>query len=222
MLMLAACAGGQVNKNVTFDRTSENGLVIVGLTTPADPWRTAPQLVWSSYETDSAKLGPDYKRVRHRSDEDVIDFLNAANLFLSDSGGHNFLVFSIPPGTWVLEQIHAWRRHQTGYSISSGIYTPTYDDTLIQTILRSNAHAFTVETGEAIYVGELVITDTGGLHIRRDEDDLDSAKEHMAEYTSVSSPLVYRPLEEAAFTCAAIVKLGIIPFCEPKAEGPLP
>ena len=98
-LMLAACVGGQVNKDVTFDRTSEIGLVIVGLTTPADPWRTGPQLVWSSYETDSAKLGPDYKRVRHRSDKYVLDFLNAANFFLSDSGGHKFLVFSRPPDT---------------------------------------------------------------------------------------------------------------------------
>jgi len=218
LLVLAACAGGQINKNESFDSSDERALVLLGVSTTHNGQRSIPLLVWSSYDRATRSLGVSWKSVSHRADEDAIDFANASMLFFADMGGNNMYAFLVPPGTYVLEQVRATRRWSTGGYYSSGVWYPTYDHKRLQNVLKDASYSFTVEAGKANYVGEISISRLDTLAVRRRPDVPDNALARLADFPEVTAELVYRPMTPASFTCGTMIEIHGKFYCPPKDD----
>lgn len=208
--LLAACSRGQISRDTTFDAQSEDGLVVLGLTTNSQVDRNPPILFWTAYNAAVGELGPDYKIVSERTD-DADAQLDPARLLYEDPGGHRFLVFALPAGTWILERIF--------FTVEETLVEPyTVDD-----VLDENTVMITVGSGDAVYVGEIVYHRTRTtLKLQLGTSDLAAARAHIKGYPGVNAGLTERAMQVTSFECAREGDELAIAYCAPKSPRPLP
>jgi hypothetical protein len=191
-ILLTACSSGQLSKDQPLSATSNSGVIVLGMDLQSD--FKSPVFGFLRYDPRTGKVDQSGVKTVTRSQEG----LSAGQKFgavmsgqTSLAKGHQYFVFELPPGEWILSSVSG--------TFSDGVYR-SYSAT---SYMSKGTIAFQSGTGVAHYVGEYRVTGNFGeslqLHVL--DENADAAQAALKTYPNITMPLQGAKPSMATFSC---------------------
>ncbi len=191
-LMSGCTSMGQLGKDQEFNRNSSNGLVVLGVNVQGD--FKSPRLTFIQYDPVSGMVNSKTKfEIEPRMDaltdsEKFSAFMSGQS---SRPGGHDYFIFEVPPGEWILVSIN-------GTYIGGGV-----QNYISNTFFNKGTFTFSVRQGVALYGGEFDVRGRFGypFMIVSQKPDIASASEKLKSFNNIHEALSESLAKSATFSC---------------------
>jgi hypothetical protein len=192
VLLLTACASGQLTKDQTVSATGNSGIIVLGMDLQSD--FKSPLFIFRRYDPRTGKVDPDGVKSVSTSMEDLSGgqkFAAAMSGATSLPKGRQYFVFELPPGEWFLYCVTGYYNNGLGSAYSATSF------------LSKGTLAFESGAGVARYLGEYRVTGKFGdnLQLQTLDEDLTAAQSELKKYPHIEMPLQSSKPATATFSC---------------------
>lgn len=188
--LLAACGSGQASRDVQFDQSSAQALLVMGVDVRSDYKR--PSFLVRMFDPETGQPMKPQKTIHPRD-----DILTAGQKFSAyftgqdaRPGGHSYFVFELSAGHWFLEQVN-------------GMYNDGFTSYSSTVQFSRGTPTFEAVPGRVTYLGEYALAGSygGGLSLMQLPADVERARTELNSFSQVSSEMTFVEPKVRSYEC---------------------